>query len=517
MLTWSEVLSIIFYGTLCGVGEILLVEVFLYFKSSSAIKYHCARWSIQVPKDSILYNISINGQISFSPFHPNVISLGRTIGCVIIAPIVSLVNPRLAIYLDIIFYVADYADGRFARKCKLGTELGKKFDPLCDKICYLSQIAYRCLLLSCLFCGLSKWALLLILSETFGQFVIRPILPSLGLGKNVAANKVGKFKALLCFAFVPYFYLVGIDAPIPNWKKEWLITCFILSMLSWGLKLIPDWDRLKGSIPKRWYANLFTTINFSCGIAAFWCVLHDFYAYVMLFILAGQSADAVDGYYAKKYGSPKPWGGLYDDLADFISFGVVVAKMFVRILGDTKFYRAISAIYVFCILFRLIRFLLIDKEIPDDKLDWLEKFSLSSRSFIKEQIGKYPILEKFSFLFFDKEGKERGENIFAGLPSPAAASIVLGATLLLPKYFSVPVVVLTIVLTVSRYHFAHFSRKIFPEMPKTLVGVLGLILVIVVFYTLINGGYIAIAHLSIIYGGGYALYNLLRYNCYCLT
>lgn len=497
MLSWKEVLFMIAIGIICGVGEIVLLETLLSYKVvQNWIKNYCNNPNriIRAPKNKCFYKIwfylTSGEKISRAFISPNMISLGRTIGCVIVVPLAAKLSPNLAIYLFIISALADTIDGEVARRCGLVTEFGKKFDPLCDKLCYLFPMF--------LFCGNLKWVWFLLLSEVWGQFAIRPILPRLGLEKNVAANRIGKLKAVLCFALIPYSFLVNIGAPIPNWKEEVLITCFVLSMLSWGFKLIKE----------DWYANFFTGINLLCGIVAFRFAGYN-NAYVLLLILVGQCSDAVDGYVAKIYGGTPPWGELFDDLADLVSFGVVPAKMIILILEKTIPSYFIGGTYFLAVFFRLVRFLLVDKNIPTEKkLNWLEIFSLSSRKFIAEKMREFSWLEKFSFLFFDRQGKERAENIFAGLPSPAATTVVLGAALLFPEWLLWITIIATIGLAISRLHFAHFSREILPQMPKLTIATLALILLAVVVYTLINGRHFTIALLSVIYGCAYLLYNL---------
>lgn len=130
--------------------------------------------------------------------------------------------------------VLDGVDGLVARACGLVSEFGKEFDPLCDKATYLPAIgvfSYR----GDISLGLT---ITLCIIEVFGQFCARPLLKWLGL--SVAANKIGKVKAVFCFALI--IYLAILDSS----KLEgghiladyWLWACVFLALGSIGLKFV---------------------------------------------------------------------------------------------------------------------------------------------------------------------------------------------------------------------------------------------------------------------------------------
>ncbi len=156
--------------------------------------------------------------------------------------------------------------------------------------------------------------------------------------------------------------------------------------------------------------------------------------------MIGQLFDLFDGRAAQKHGST-PIGPWLDDLADFVSFGICPALMILA-----KFYWhwtsiVVSAVYVLAIAYRLLRFVLVDRQ--------------------------NSILA----------------NTFSGLPSPAAAALVMGFTVVLSKIAWLAIVsVLISLASISTAHFSHFGRLILKHLPRALLVFMGSIIVLAIAF-----------------------------------
>ena len=132
-------------------------------------------------------------------------------------------------YGDIFFTFAsclDGVDGMVARTCNLKTEFGKWLDPLCDRISYITP------LLIFLYYGVISLKLMALFAavELAGQFVVREVLKRYDL--SVAANNVGKVKAVICFALVIYAVLLHGSVFSSNYADFILIVAITLSFWS---------------------------------------------------------------------------------------------------------------------------------------------------------------------------------------------------------------------------------------------------------------------------------------------
>jgi len=139
--------------------------------------------------------------------------------------------------------------------------------------------------------------------------------------------------------------------------------------------------------------------------------------------MIGQVFDLFDGRMAEKYGGTR-FGSRWDDIADFVSFGLCPGYMLFK-TGDyfSWFY---AMIYVCGVVYRLHR-----------------------------------------YLVFDKHKTDLPEGIFNGLPSPAGASIILGFCLIVrDEYAMWFIAVAAVLLMVSEIRFAHFGRVIIKRIPK---------------------------------------------------
>lgn len=149
------------------------------------------------------------------------------------------------------------------------------------------------------------------------------------------------------------------------------ILLFIASLLATG-------EQFFSRVPKNWYANCVSILNLLCGLLGIHFLLFprrlaslsNLVSIVVLScIMMGQFFDLFDGRVAEKWGSTKN-GELFDDVADATSFGVAIGILIHHISAslmphsDTPvFYVTVLPIlvagtYIFCVFYRLIRFVL---------------------------------------------------------------------------------------------------------------------------------------------------------------
>lgn len=361
--------------------------------------------------------------------HPNAVCIWRVIIGLIGTHLYFLAEQHeLGILLFTISAMLDGVDGLVARECDLITSFGEELDPLCDKITYLPPLLF-----------FAYWGMLsiaavwtLVIIEASGQFLVRYIIKRF-TRFSVAANNFGKIKAVLCFALIIYCAIIDGGFQIPDVVNQILYVCIILSVSSSAFKTISN----------RFYADILSLLNLSCGIIGVLLVFQQRYVYAALAVMAGQIFDLFDGRMAEKHGGTKfgPW---LDDIADLVSFGVCPALL---ILSKSDF-GMISFIFglIYCVAvgFRLWRY------ITHDKLD-----------------------------------ESLPPGIFNGLPSPAGATVVLGACLFWEKLWIIWIVTfLTSLLLVSHIRFVHFGRFILRRIPRIFIIIFGFVIVFIIAYLL---------------------------------
>ncbi len=341
--------------------------------------------------------------------HPNSICYWRA-AAALMAYVFYFFLPfqALAIFIFTFAAILDGIDGIVARSCNLGTKWGEWLDPICDKLTYLPPMlgfAYGGILSPKL-----VWVLVII--EFVGQFFARHILSLLRI--SGAANNFGKIKAIICFALVIFCVLRDNNPGIIDIGDEVLTACIILAAASVLFKFIAN----------KYYADILSTLNFLCGVIALY-LTHDMrFAWAICVIIIGQLFDLFDGRMAEKHGGT-PYGPYLDDIADFVSFGLAPAYVIVK-SGSTMGW-LFGVIFLFGVAFRLIRFVAVDKNKTD-----------------------------------------LPEGVFNGLPSPAGALLVLGASLVVSPNVLSLVAILSVGFMVSHIKFAHFGRIILRKIPKPL-------------------------------------------------
>ncbi|PIE61621.1 MAG: phosphatidylserine synthase [Desulfobacterales bacterium] len=313
----------------------------------------------------------------------------------------------MGIFIFTFAAILDGVDGVVARACNLVSPWGEWLDPMCDKLTYLPPMigfAYTGILSST-----HVWILVAV--ELVGQFFARHILSWMKI--SGAANNFGKIKAIICFALVILCALLDTNPELLNMADEILTGCIILSAASMIFKFIPN----------RLYADMLSLLNFCCGAVALVLTYHHMFAWAICIIIMGQLFDLFDGRMALKHGGTK-YGPYLDDIADFVSFGLAPAYVVIE-RGGGRLAWLFALLFVASVAFRLVRFVTVDKQRTD-----------------------------------------LPAGIFNGLPSPAGALLVLGASLV-----SSPAVLwvftgISCVFMVSHIQFAHFGRVIMKKMPK---------------------------------------------------
>lgn len=322
--------------------------------------------------------------------------------------------------------VLDGVDGLIARECELVTPFGEEIDPLCDKLTYLPPMIFFA------HQGLLNMTgiLVLIITEACAQFLVRYIIKRF-TNFSVGSNNFGKIKAVLCFALIIYCALLDDAYQIPDFTTQILLACIILSIASSLFKMISN----------HLYADILSLLNLFCGITGIYLVLQGRYVLVVIAILTGQIFDLFDGRLAEKHGGTKfgPW---LDDIADLVSFGVCPGLL-ILMRGNLKLPSLVfGIIYSLAVGYRLWRFLVHDKH--DESLP---------------------------------------AGIFNGLPSPAGAIVVLGASLFWEKLWITWIVILAVsYLLVSNIRFVHFGRVILKRTPRSVMVIFGFIIVFVIAY-----------------------------------
>ena len=317
-----------------------------------------------------------------------------------------------AIFIFTFASILDGADGVVARACGLGSSWGEWLDPMCDKLTYLP------ILIGFAYTGIISIKLIwiLVVIELVGQFFARRLLT--WMKSSVAANNFGKIKAILCFSLVIVCALLDENQGLINVADNMLMACIILSFASIAFKFIPN----------RLYADILSSLNFCCGVTSLLLTHNNHFASAICIIIIGQLFDLFDGRMALKHGGTQ-YGPYLDDIADFVSFGLAPAYVIVQRGGSWAWF--IGVVFVLGVIFRLIRFVTIDKNRED-----------------------------------------LPEGIFNGLPSPAGALIVLGAALIATPGILWGVTGVSVALMVSHIRFAHFGRVILKQLPKPVFFVI---------------------------------------------
>ncbi len=357
--------------------------------------------------------------------HPNAICYQRAALALVAYLLYFFLHLQaVAILIFSIAAVLDGVDGIVARSCNLVTPRGEWLDPLCDKLTYLPPLI-----------GFASGGIIsirlvwtLVVIELLGQFLVRHVLSLLKI--SGAANNFGKIKAIICFGLVIFCALLDKYPDVIDMGDEVLIACIVLASASIIFKFVAN----------RFYADILSALNFICGITSLILTHQRHLAWAIMVIIMGQLFDLFDGRMAEKHGGSK-FGPYLDDIADFVSFGLAPAYIVSRSGGT--FSRLFGLIFFSGVAYRLIRFVAVDKKRSD-----------------------------------------LPEGIFNGLPSPAGALLVLGASLVAPPDLLSVVAVISVGLMVSHIRFTHFGRVVLKEMPRPLFFLISAIITVIIAFIL---------------------------------
>ncbi len=309
--------------------------------------------------------------------------------------------------------ISDLTDGTIARACDLQTESGKWLDPLSDKCMYFPPLIYFAAK------GILRWEWVaaLVVLDSVGQ-------ASRFFVQKKAANSFGKAKT----AFITILLTLTALSQMPELGRLPLVTHHLLAMLLVSCAVLAFLSLYCKAIPDNWYANSLTLCNFLCGAAAVWQVAagHPVRAFILVFL--GQFFDLFDGRMARKFGSTR-YGAVFDDIADGTSFGLAIGYLVVDQLDYTRLAWCIGALYFFCVVYRLIRFLKPTVKLPP--------------------------------------------GIFQGYPSPGGAMLAGASALMFcneekmhfPELGAI-LVLLSAFLMISSIPYRHFGQKIWPNLPN---------------------------------------------------
>jgi len=392
----------------------------ILFAASIGIGFYY--WSAQIIKKKSMQNY-VHTHLWL--LHPNAICYWR-VAMAFVAYLFYFIFDFQSVAILIFTFAAvfDGIDGLVARNCNLVTRWGEWLDPLCDKLTYLPP------LLGYAYAGIIsvKFVWVLIAIEFVGQFFARRILAFLGI--SGAANNFGKIKAIICFGLVIFCALLDKAPGVINMGDDVLLACIILSAASVVCKFIPNWL----------YADILSTLNFFCGVTSLFFTYNRHFAWAIVIIIVGQLFDLFDGRMAEKHGGTK-YGPYLDDIADFVSFGIAPAYVILKSGGSLAWF--FGAAFILGVAFRLVRFVAVDKKRTD-----------------------------------------LPDGIFNGLPSPAGALIVLGASLIASPQVLWAISTLSMVLMVSHIRFAHFGRIILRQIPKPVFFLASATIIVAIVFIL---------------------------------
>ncbi|MCP4115711.1 MAG: phosphatidylserine synthase [Desulfobacteraceae bacterium] len=410
------------------------MERFLVISASAAIVTVFFVWFSQAVKKQYMQDYILSHQWLL---HPNSICYWRS-AMAVAAFILYFFTPcqSVAIFLFSFAAILDGIDGVVARACNLGSRWGEWLDPMCDKLTYLPPLigfAHTGILSI-------KLVWILVVIEFMGQFFARRVLT--WMKSSGAANNFGKIKAIICFGLVILCVLMDKNPDIIGMADGMLMTdgvlladgvlmaCIVLASASILFKFIPN----------RLYADILSSLNFCCGVTSLVLTHHHYFAWAICIIIIGQLFDLFDGRMALKHGGTK-YGPLMDDIADFVSFGLAPAYVVVQTGGSLAW--AVGGLFIIGVAFRLIRFIMKDKNRTD-----------------------------------------LPEGIFNGLPSPAGALIVLGASLVSTPVILWGLTCVSVGLMVSHIRFAHFGRVILKQIPKPVFFVISASIIVTLSYVI---------------------------------
>ncbi len=154
--------------------------------------------------------------------------------------------------------------------------------------------------------------------------------------------------------------------------------------------------------------NILTLMNLLCGGAAILLAREGDWTRACFLILGSVFFDTADGWAARRLGRVSRFGGFFDSVADFVSFGLAPVFIFHAVVGNL----GLSAVFGFIF---------------------------------------YVLASAFRLLRFHSEGQSTDSGKFYGLPTTASALIFVSSVWLAPSPWTLWILSL---LMISRIPFA---------------------------------------------------------------
>lgn len=298
--------------------------------------------------------------------------------------------------------VFDIVDGALARETGQVSEEGKVLDPLVNKLITYSTLGL-------FWSAIDHVGFLILLGLDLASTFLRGVQVEganyFGKSKAFSQNIAKFFFALAVLCAAPWLTLGG-NALI------WLAV--LLASISVGIRVLPA--KIQTSIQIA-IPQILTLSNLGSGLLAIWFATQGKIGLGVAFNFAAMVFDLCDGAAARRLGVSSKFGKQFDTVADMISFGLAPAVM-VNARNDwSHLALVLGAVYVIATLVRLYD--------------------------------------------YGRSKDRTPSGFFRGLPSPAAAWLVIGSILFPYPELSLLVLVAASILMCSfQINWIHFSRVI---------------------------------------------------------
>lgn len=318
--------------------------------------------------------------------------------------------------------IFDIVDGALARETGQVSDQGKILDPLVDKLITYSTLGL-------FWDSINQIGLMILLALDLASTLLRGV-------QVEGANQFGKGKAFSQNIAKLFFGLAVLCAtPMLNWLGNTLIwLAVILASISVGIRILPK--KAQTSILVM-IPQILTLSNLGGGLAAIWFATHERVLLGVGCNFAAMIFDLSDGAVARRLGVSSKFGKQFDTIADMVSFGLAPAVMVCATEGWSPLALGLGAFYVIATLVRLYD--------------------------------------------YGRSKDRTPHGFFRGLPSPAAAWLVIASVLFPIQGFSLVILVVAAILMCSfPLNWIHFNQVINKMHPAEILAALlsGLLLAI---------------------------------------
>lgn len=310
----------------------------------------------------------------------------------------------------------DIVDGALARETGQVSDEGKILDPLVDKLITYSTLGL-------FWQAIDHVGLLILLGLDLASTFLRGVQVEganhFGKSKAFSQNIAKFFFALAVLCAAPWLNLAGNGL-------VWLAV--VLASISVGIRVLPKkvLTSIQVAIPQ-----ILTLSNLGSGLLAIWYATQGQLGLGVAFNFAAMVFDLCDGAVARRLGVSSTFGKQFDTIADMVSFGLAPAVMVNAKVGWSPVAMGLGAFYVIATLIRLYD--------------------------------------------YGRSKDRTPPGFFRGLPSPAAAWVVVGSILFPSPGLSLVLLVAAAILMCSfRINWIHFNRVICAMYPGEILALLGL-------------------------------------------